>query len=162
MLVNVIIRNMLAAGRESYLLLHTRTTRRRVSCRDWKTNPRVSMNGRRLSGDDNIRRRRSLRVAKFTAPCRSPSPPKDGKPSLPLGSHAASRNSSLRPFSSTASSTGTLIAWTPPLETRPSPRVERVLPCALLGSPLPPPVRPPGVEIYSLSCPTLSIAAHGV
>lgn len=99
---------------------------------------------------------------KIHLPPAVPLPTKGGERSLPLGSHAAFPQflpSSLLLHRLLGC---ILIAWTPPLETRPFPRVERVLPCAPLGSPLPPPVRPPGVEIYSPSCPTLSIAAHGV
>lgn len=96
----------------------------RVSRLDWKTNPRVSMNERRLSGYDDFRRRRSLRVAKFTSPLPFPFQTKGGESSLPLGSHAAFPQFLPSSLLLHRLLGGILIASTPPLETRPFPRVE--------------------------------------
>jgi len=137
-------------------------TRRRDLCR--KTNPRVSMNEKRLSDDDDFRCRPSLGVAKLTSPRYSFSDERwEGwrafSPSVPT----PRLDTSLRPFSSTASSMAFSLLDS---SLRDAPFSEgrartTLFSVPLKSCPLPPPARPPGVEIYS-SCPTLRVATHEV
>lgn len=123
------------------------------------------MNEKRLSDDDDFRCRPSLGVAKLTSPRCSPSDERVGERGgeyslppfprhVPIPLFVPSPPPPPRRYPRCS---------TPPLETRPSSGVEHVLTLfsVPLGSrPLPPPARPPGVEIYSL-CPTLRVATQG-
>lgn len=101
---------------------------RHVLRRDWKTNPRVSMNEKRLSDDDDFQP--SLGVAKLTSPRCSPSDERvgderGGEHSLP----PFPRHISIPLFvpSPPPPSRRHPRCLTPPLETCPSTRVEHVL-----------------------------------
>lgn len=99
---------MLAAG--SYFPVRTRRRVSRLKNKPTRVNERETTKQRRRFSLSTI----SL-GCKIHLPLVVPLPMKGGKASLPLGSHAASRNSSLRPFSSTASSTASslpgLLPW---------------------------------------------------